>query len=204
MLNENVCISWGNAKMGLIPSVSLPVIKMCRNNAPCYKLCYAKRITRLRKTVNDSYERNLRILKSNPDRFWKEVDNALFATTVFRFFVSGDIPDKDFLKKMVTVVRKNKQCQTLVFTKRYEWVNEYLQNKHRLPKNLHIIFSAWKGLQMSNPFLLPECHIIYKDGSTTAHDGNTILCSGNCFGCFQQGVRCFNAKKGDQILIKQH
>lgn len=118
MLNENVCISWGNAKMGLIPSVSLPVIKTCRNNAPCYKLCYAKRITRLRKIVNDSYERNLRILKSNPDRFWKEVDNALFATTVFRFFVSGDIPDKDFLKKMVTVVRKKQTVSNFSFYKK--------------------------------------------------------------------------------------
>lgn len=201
---NKVCISKGNSKMGAIPSVSLPPITTCRKDAPCFKLCYAKKIARLRKTVDTSYLRNMEILVNEPERFWREVEAAIMSSTVFRFSVSGDFPDKEYLKKVFEVSKRNKHCQILVFTKRYEWVNELLESGVRKPKNLHIMFSAWKGLNMPNPYKLPECHIIYKDGTTTAKEGKATLCAGNCFECFTNGSHCFGAKRGDQILIKQH
>ena len=200
-----VCISKANAKMGEIKSISLPPVTTCRPNCPCVKMCYARKIANLRpKTVGASYERNLRILNERPDIFWKSIEVALLSSTVFRFMVSGDIPNKEFLEREVELIRGNPQCQVVQFTKRYEWVNEYLEKGNELPSNLHLIFSGWKGLQMSNPFLLPECHVLYKDGTTTAHDGKTFLCSGNCFECFKECKNCFSLEKAEQILIKQH
>jgi len=200
----SVCISRGNIKMRSIPSISLPAIKTCRPNCPCAKLCYAKKITKLRRTVMASYERNLKILTEKPDVFWKTIELELMTSSVFRFFVSGDIPSEEFLAKEIEIISKYPKCQIFQFTKRYEWVNSYIEKGNKLPENLHLIFSAWKGLQMSNPFSLPECHIIYKDGTTTAHDGQIYYCSGNCTECFVENKNCFNLKKGDQILIKQH
>lgn len=203
-LMKGVCISKGNAKLGHIPSVSFPAIVTCRACA-CHKICYAKRIANLRNTVLSSYERNYAIYQERPDIFWKSVELAIAMTTVFRFFVSGDIPDKNFLDEMIKVVKKNEHCKVLCFTKRYEWVNEWIEENGSLPDNLQIIFSAWKGLQMSNPFLLPECHVIYSDGTTTA-DTNKLsyYCDGNCTNCKVENKGCWALKKNQQVLIKQH
>lgn len=202
--DEHVCISKSNIKIGNIPSLSLPPIITCSPKACkfCGKKCYAKKICKLRKTVRESYERNLRILNNEPEKFWREVNASVALTTYFRFFVSGDIPNADFLDEMFKCARNNKHCQILCFTKRYELINAYL-DMHRLPKNLHLIFSAWKGLEMNNRHNLPEAHVFYKDGTTTARDG-AKYCSGNCAECAVEGKNCWTIKKGEQILFKEH
>lgn len=201
---NHVSISRGNAKMGAIPSVSLPPIKTCNPDACklCGKKCYVRRYVGRRTSVRQAYERNLTILKSEPEKFWREVNAAVAMSTHFRFGVSGDIPDYDYLLKMVEVAKRNKHCEILCFTKQYGFVNKYLKTK-RLPKNLHLIFSAWKGLPMDNPYNLPETHVFYRDGTTTASDG-ARYCSGNCFECAVANRNCWNLKKGEQIIFKEH
>ena len=202
---EHVCISRGNVKMGAIPSVSLPPIKTCAPNACklCGKKCYAKKICKLRKTVRDSYERNLKILTEEPDKFWREVNASVALSSYFRFGVSGDIYTFEYLEKMVEIAKNNRHCQILCFTKRYEWCNEYLEKHKYFPKNLHIIYSAWKGLEMNNPYGQPEAHVFYKDGTTTASDG-AKFCSGNCAECAVENKNCWTLKKGEQIVFKEH
>ena len=173
---QHVCISKSNIKLGMIPSVSLPPIVTCSPEASkfCGKKCYARKICKLRPTVKESYENNLDIL----------------------------LNDKEYLERMVDVARKNKHCQILCFTKKYTLVNSYL-TKHRLPKNLHLIFSVWKGLECFNPNNLPEAHVFYKDGTTTAKDG-AKYCSGNCTECATENKNCWTLKRGEQILFKEH
>ena len=120
----------------------------------------------------------------------------------FRFGVSGDIYDADYFEHMVELTRKNKQCEVLCFTKQFDIVNAYLEH-HRLPKNLHLIFSAWKGLDMPNPHNLPEAHVLYRDGTTTARDG-AKFCSGNCFTCAIENNNCWSLQKNGQILFREH
>ena len=139
---------------------------------------------------------------NDKEKFWREVNGAVAITTYFRFFVSGDIYDKDFLENMVLCAKKNKQCNILCFTKKYSLVNEYLEH-HRLPKNLNIVFSAWKGLEMNNQHNLPEAHVMYKDRTTTAKDG-AKWCSGNCAECCVNNKGCWVLKRGEQILFKEH
>ena len=199
-----VVISKGNIKMGQIQSVSLPPIVTCSSLACkfCGKKCYARKMCKLRRTVKESYDNNLDILLNDKELFWREVNAAVALTTYFRFHVAGDILNAEYLERMVDVARKNKHCQILCFTKKYVLVNCYLA-EHRLPKNLHLIFSVWKGLEYINPYNLPEAHIIYKDGTTTASDG-AMYCSGNCTECATENKNCWTLKRGEQILFKEH
>ena len=97
---QHVCISKSNIKLGMIPSVSLPPIVTCSPNACkfCGKKCYARKMCKLRRSVNESYENNLDILLNDKEKFWREVSGSIALTTYFRFFVSGDIYDKDLGK----------------------------------------------------------------------------------------------------------
>lgn len=203
----HVSISKGNSKMGAVSSVSLPPIKTCSPEAVkhCGKKCYVKRyVMRRQKTVGAAYERNLYILKHDPVKFWREVNAAVAMTTHFRFGVSGDIPNYAYLLNIISVAEKNPHCEILCFTKQYKIVNLHLKyREHELPANLHIIFSAWKGLEMDNPYNLPEAHVFFKDGTTTAKDG-ARYCSGNCYECAMDNSNCWSLKNGEQIIFKEH
>lgn len=199
-----VSISPGNSKLGAIPSVSLPSIKTCIQ-CDCNTKCYARKIERLRKNVKQAYERNLSILRSDPDEYWREIKAHLMLSRYFRFHVSGDIPDNEYFKNMVSVTDECPHCEVLCFTKKYDIVNEYVakHGMNAIPKNLHIVFSGWVGLRMVNPFCFPEAHVKYRDGSTTArHDAKS--CGGNCYGCVTTETGCWNLKSGEQVVFNEH
>jgi len=198
-----ISISNGNSKMGKIPSVSLPAGQTCRPDAPCFAKCYARKIERLRPTVANAYERNLLVLRTDPDTYWREVEAAIMLNRFFRFHVSGDIPDAPYLEHMTEVARRNPHCQILCFTKEYNLVNDYLQTGNLIPDNLHIIFSGWIGLPMSNPFLLPEAHVRYRDGTTTAR-ADAHDCGGNCTACAITDDGCWVLKRGEQVVFNEH
>ena len=197
-----VKISKGNSKLGAIPSVSLPSIKTCRNCA-CQEKCYAQKLERLRPSVKNAYEHNLGVLLSDPTTYWREVEASVMMSRFFRFHVSGDIPNAAYLENMAAVAGRNSHCEILCFTKRYEMVNEFIQKNGELPSNLHMIFSGWVGLDMANPFSLPEAHVRYRDGSTTARE-DAIECGGNCTECALTEGGCWNLQKGQQVIFNEH
>ena len=197
-----VKISKGNSKLGAIPSVSLPSIKTCRNCA-CQEKCYAQKLERLRPSVKNAYEHNLGVLLSDPTTYWREVEASVMMSRFFRFHVSGDIPNTAYLENMVDIAGRNAHCEILCFTKRYEMVNGFIQKNGELPSNLHMIFSGWVGLEMANPFSLPEAHVRYRDGSTTARD-DAIECGGNCTECALTEGGCWNLRKGQQVIFNEH
>lgn len=125
----------------------------------------------------------------------------------FRFHVAGDIPDKYYLQRIIALASRNKHCDILCFTKKFDIVNEILSefNEHKLefPSNLHLILSGWKGLEMKNPFNLPEAHVKFRDGSTTARP-DAIQCSGNCTECAMTDGGCWTLKSGEQIVFDEH
>lgn len=125
----------------------------------------------------------------------------------FRFHVSGDIPDAEYLNHMFAVAKRNPHCKILCFTKRYELVNAqtyyYREIGSKIPENLHIIYSAWVGLDMVNPFSFPEAHVRYKDGTTTAGP-QAKECGGNCAECAKSDGGCWSLKSGEQIIFNEH
>lgn len=201
MKNQTVSISKGNSKMGAIPSVSLPACITCNPSAPCFKLCYAAKITRLYKTVKTAYENNLSILKENPALYWDQVKNGAKMARYFRYHVSGDIPDLEYFNNMVVLARELPHTSFLAFTKQYTIVNEYLNAGGVVPSNLKVIFSNWGAWKCDNPHNLPECEIILK-GSEPAPDWK--ICGGNCTECACRGIGCWELKNGETIAIYQH
>lgn len=200
---ETVSISEGNTKMGTIRSVSLPAYTTCRHDCECNKLCYARKGRFLFDNVRSSFERNLKILNENPDKYWSEVNDALLVNRYFRFHVSGDIPNMDYLKRMVEAAKKNPETQILCFTKRYEMVNSFIDKNGDIPENLHLLFSKWRGLDMPNPHKMPEVHVFFSDGTTTAsHEAKP--CGGHCINCVKAGTGCWTLKKGEQLVIIEH
>ena len=200
----NVKISKGNSKMGSIPSVSLPAGLTCRCDCECNKKCYAMKLERLRKSVREAYRSNYDLLQSDSDTYWREVEASVMMTRFFRFHVSGDIPSQEYLEHMVSISERNPHCNILCFTKKYDIVNHYLESHGgKLPNNLHMIFSGWRNLEMDNPFSLPEAHVIYRDGSTTARQ-DAKICKGNCTECAVTDSGCWDLQRGEQIAFKEH
>lgn len=121
----------------------------------------------------------------------------------FRFHVSGDIPDYTYFEHMVNVAKRNSHCQILCFTKKYDIVNRFLRAGQRIPKNLHVLFSGWTGLEMDNPFDMPEAHVYYKDGTTTARP-DAYKCTGNCTECARTNSICWSLENGEQVAFDEH
>lgn len=198
----HVSISPSNSKMGSVPSVSLPSVLTCRS-CDCQTKCYAKKLERLRPNVRKAYQRNLDILNNDPVQYWREVEAAIMCSRFFRFHVSGDIPDGSYFANMVAVAKRNAHCQILCFTKKFELVNQSILDGIKPPENLHLIFSGWRGLRMENPLALPEAHVRYRDGTTTAGEG-AIDCPGNCADCAITDSGCWTLKSGEQVIFNEH
>lgn len=199
----NIKVSKGNSKMGDIPSISLPAGITCRNDCECNQKCYARRIERLRKSAHKAYEHNYKLLNNSPDIFWREVEASIMMSRFFRFHVSGDIPDEDYLTRMINISANNPHCQVLCFTKKYDIVNNCLDTGQTIPENLHLVFSVWRNLACDNPYNLPEAHVRYRDGTTTASD-NAVRCGGNCTECAITDGGCWTLKKGEQVVFNEH
>ena len=199
----NVKISRGNSKMGAIPSVSLPAGVTCRQDCECSKKCYAKRLERRRPSVHQAYQHNYDLLTRDADTYWREVEASIMMSRFFRFHVSGDVPDAAYFEHMVDIARTNPHCEILCFTKKYDIVNSHISIFGKLPSNFHVIFSIWRDLDMVNPYKLPEAHVHYKDGSTTART-DAKLCSGNCTECAITDGGCWTLKEGEQVVFNEH
>lgn len=199
-----ISISKGNSKLGQIPSVSLPAVKTCRV-CDCARICYAKKLERLRPTVRKAYQRNLDALIESPDVYWREVEAAIMMSRFFRFHVSGDIPYYDYLVKMMEIAGRNPHCQILCFTKRYEFVNHFVDScpGQEVPSNLHIIFSDWPGTEMPNPHHFPVAYVRFRDGFTQA-PSDAQECGGNCTECACTEGGCWNLKRGESVVFNEH
>lgn len=103
-----VSISNGNSKMGAIPSVSLPPVKTCVNCESCAQKCYAKKLCRIYPSVKAAYDRNYEILTNDRVNYFSQVKAAAMLTSFFRWHVSGDIIDTDYLHNMVKIARELK------------------------------------------------------------------------------------------------
>lgn len=201
---KSVSISKGNSKMGAVPSVSLPPIVTCKdangNPPPCAAKCYAAKLCRLRKTVREAYARNLEIWTADPATYELQVKAAASMTRFFRWHVSGDLISMDYLKMVVRVARELPHTEFLMFTKRFDLVNDFTYCED-IPGNLHIIFSAWPGMDTPNPHDYPVAHVVFR-GEEPADSWK--VCGGNCTECACRGVGCWQLKHGEHICFNEH
>ena len=195
-----------NEKMGKIPSVSLPAWITCPSSAPCFKECYAKRTERYRFQMRDNALDNFDLYQRNPRYYEESITHYCWTKRYFRYHVDGDMPDYDYL---LMVVRIAEACPWTFFwlpTKRFEWVNRYLdEHDGVLPANLSITFSAWGVNYMpENPYNLPIFHVRFGDPEKDA------AIPEEAFDCANMGVhcdqcfKCWHAKRGEHIVNDKH
>lgn len=195
-------VSNANSKMGNVKSISMPRVVTCAPDVPCAKTCYVAHFD-WRRTVRDAYENNLNLWLTDPDSFEQQAIAAAYGSFYFRWHVSGDIISQDYLAMMCRVARKLPHTHFLAFTKQYEIVNQYLENKKRIPSNLHILFSEWPNYNMNNPYNLPVAYVSFKNGICDA-PSDAKECGGHCEECAYAGKNCWVLKKGQSVVLREH
>lgn len=197
----------GNRKTGAnCYTVSLLPVIDCKNCKGCKNDCYDLRNDMIYPNVIRDRARNSAIHQKDPSRYWAEIDaqiKALFVTEL-RLNVGGDLQGDDFAA-VADLGRKNPQCDILFFTKSYDDINAFLDGD-RFPKNVHPIMSVWKGVKINNPHKIPESHVLFKDGTTTAPKYGAVYCGGNCSECHYRktGRGCWGLSKGESVIFKEH
>lgn len=202
-------ISFNNKKMDNIPSVSLLPVVTCPA-CKCSEKCYAAKMCNLYPSVMASYAKNTKFYKDKPNTYFASIVDQLNGLTMYRLFrwhVSGDVLNEDYLKGMVDVALKTPQTQFLAFTKRFDIVNTYISKgcvdgSNKIPDNLTIVFSAWdKSFKVDNPHNLPVAYCRFKDATQNPEiPANAIPCKGNCSDCRY----CFYLCNGMSVVFDEH
>lgn len=202
----SVKISTTNSKLGLIPSVNLAPILTCRKNCPCAKDCYATKGNFRFQNVKNSHIHNYQEYLTNPSGYFesiqKAINNGFMSYSYFRWHASGDIVDDEYFAGMVKIALGLPRTSFLVFTKKFEIVNDFIKRGGTIPENLHIVFSAWgDSFKIENPYSFPMAHVRFKDeNQNKSIPDNALECSGDCTNCLQ----CWNIKRGESVVFNKH
>lgn len=189
-----ICISSGNRKIGRVLNVSLAPIITCANCSECSKLCYDIKACLQYENVRDARARNTVLALYHRNEYFEAIERKLSKrrkNKYFRWHVSGDIIDIDYLDNMVQIARRHPDFIFWTYTKAYFIVNEYVKRhggniENAIPSNLTIMFSEWDGMAMVNPYGFPIFACRLKDGNKnrTAESFETMYkCCGNCDVC---------------------
>ena len=204
-LNNLVTMATNNSKLGSqICGLSMPPVATCRNNAPCKKGCYACKGHQQFASVLGTYYKNLRLYNENPTLFFEQIENYLKYSgyRYMRWFDSGDMPDSNFFRRMIKLVKHLPMVRFMAFTKKYEIVNQYIANGGIIPDNLTIIYSAWdKNWNVPNPYNLPVAYVDFKNKELNPQfPQNVQQCEGKCSICY----KCWHLQEGDSVIFHQH
>ncbi len=181
--NTHVVLQPGNSKTGKkCWTTSLIPIADCHNCKGCWKECYDILNVCFQPLVQNDRARNSAIHKVNPALYWEQVDEQVKAkkATELRVNVGGDSNYTDFVH-IGKLGLENSECDILFFTKEYEDLNRYIDehiaeypDNYGFPHNVTPLISRWPGVTCNNPYNVPESHVLYADGSTTAPISNEL------------------------------
>lgn len=208
-ITNEIHVSCKNGKTGpLVLNCSFPTV-CCREDAPCGKDCYCKKGHQAMAKILAAYSRNLRIYTEDKKAFWEQLCFKLKYNPYpyFRWFDAGDMPSEEFFAEACTFADKFPQTKFIMFTKHYEYVNNYLDKGLSIPDNLCVRFSYWgKDWIVENPYELPTADVLFKNPNMNREIlGKYVKCpnqQNKQITCSVCGM-CFN-KKIKQIVFEQH
>ena len=211
--NYRVNVMKGNRKTGeTCHTVSLIPIVDCHNCSECRNNCYDIRNDCIYPAVLKSRAINSAIHKVDPVRYWSEVGDEIEekGITELRIDIGGDLRYVDFVE-IGKLGENHSQCEDLFFTKEYVECNQYIsENIHRypdnfgFPPNVHPLFSRWLNMPCDNPYHVPESHVLWPDGRTTAPEFGAYFCKGNCSNCFLFKEGCPSLKADESVVFNAH
>lgn len=209
----HVSIQNGNDKTGKrCYTVSLIPIVDCKNCSKCKNNCYDIRNDCIYPDVIFTRARNSAIHKADPERYWYEVGQDIAAKNAneLRINVGGDSDHEDmkFIRKLGERIP---ECEDLFFTKSYDDGNRFISeniadypNNFGFPSNVHMLYSRWIGMECPNPYGVPESHVLWSNGETTAPKFGAYFCKGNCTNCFEFKEGCPTLKQYESVLFRAH
>lgn len=194
--SDPIVISPGNNKVGKIPNVSLPPIISCVKGVPCAteKLCYSLKAWNAYPSVRHARLHNWNVWKREPSRYFSNLTDYLCENNppYFRFHVDGDIPNKDYFKRMLQLCDGFPSTRFLAFTKHYDLPLGLC------PYNLSVIPSAWPGLALPDN----TTRIAWmEDGRENRYRSARFDCHGNCSECYA----CWHIYEiGKDVVLHKH
>lgn len=200
-----VSISNGNRKIGKVLNVSIAPLVTCGNCKECSKYCYDLKACLQYENVRNARAKNTAILQFDREEYFYQIENKMKkrrGNFYFRFHVSGEIPDIDYLDRMIKLARKYPHFTIWTYTKMYGIVNNWCKQygKENIPSNLHIMFSEWRGMPMNNPYDFPVFTVRF------ISEGEKFLpkvwiCPGNCDICKKAKRGCV---VGENVQAADH
>lgn len=177
----------------------------------CKNYCYAiSDARRYHNTCIPSLAKNTLIIRHDMDKGFNQIKDEIVnkKAKVLRWHSSGEIETYDYLLHMVKLAVELSDVKFYFYTKRFEFVEKYLNECGELPENLICNISEWKGntkgfnLDGLNKFVyddgtdpllqsIPHCPAVDKNGHKTG-----ISCD--------QCKRCFSRNDGHVAAVYSH
>ena len=203
---HGVTLTTGNAKIGRVLNISLPPPRTCDTGSPCYRGgCYAMRHCYLPyKSVRAAWDGNWNSLRRSRDEYFAAVDAALAHSGIlkFRWHVGGDIPDADYLRRMVVTAVMRPEVSFWCTTKRFEIAEAVRRERASLPGNLSLVLSMWPGLDLPKGTLKRWPVAWMRDSRVpdSRIPNGAFKCPGRCDKC----GHCWKMKAGDSVVFEKH
>jgi len=189
-----VSISNGNRKIGRVLNVSIAPLVTCGNCKECCNYCYDIKACLQYENVRKARAKNTAILQFDRNGYFAQIENKIAhrkSNFYFRWHVSGEIPDIDYLNRMIEIARRYPHFTFWTYTKMYGIVNNwcYQHGRENIPSNLHIMFSEWRGMPMNNPYNFPVFTVRFTSQGEKLLP-NMWVCPGNCDICKRMQRGC--------------
>jgi len=187
-MEYSIHIISGNNKIGKTANISLPPVISCRK-LPCNKECYAIKLYKWGHVARVAWDANLKLAQENREAYFTMIRRHLLRATpeYFRWHVSGEILDQEYLDQMKKIAFDFFFVSFLVYTKQYSF------DFSDTPNNLTVILSAWPGVEMPHT-ALPLAFI-----ETDTRAFNTFECEGKCETC----RKCWGLRNKN-VVLKKH
>ena len=175
----------------------------------CKSACYAVNdAKRYHNTVIKSQGNNTLLARFDRPRFFEDVQRFIDYNMIaaIRIHSSGEFLSYDYFTDWIELIKKNPDIKFYCYTKRFNFIERYLESGGVIPENFSINVSIWKK-NYTNPYNLPE--FIFDDGTEPelekiphcpAVDTKGRKTGMTCAAC----KLCISAKPGQKIAVYAH
>lgn len=133
-----------NKTKGLLTTIEGTCTGCCTEceNGGCYAINSAKRY---HNTTIPSWGMNTLIMRNDLSGMFKQLKTELVKkkVTLLRYHSAGEIPNYEYLIKMVELAKELPDVTFYVYTKRFDYISKYMSENIEFPNNLVINISRW-------------------------------------------------------------
>lgn len=177
----------------------------------CANKCYAIRDGKLHhNSCIPAWSKNTLLARYNIDGMFAQLKSSLMKkkAAVLRWHSAGEIESYNYLLHMVKLAVDMPQTQFYCYTKRFDYITQYLNEFKKFPKNLVVNISVWHGNDAGYNFGNLN-KFVYDDGTDTKvkkmRHCPAVDKNGNSTGftCAQCGW-CFKGNYGRVTAVYSH